>query len=352
MSVKSVDFVRSWRWGQEYFRSVRPRVVQAITQLKETAAHIPDPTLRQQALSSLQEKQFHCEGGGVFGGPSRDPGGYLLQFLVPYQTLCDYLDTVTDRGPSQDPGNLRWLHQALLDAVTPLAPVQDYYRQHPQGEDGGYMASLVQSAQSALQYFPGYEAIARPMRRLVELYIDLQVYKHGPQPTRVQNLTAWYHQEANPQDGLFWWEFAAATGSTLGLFALLGVALNPHPDADAVQRVFNLYFPWIGALHILLDYLIDQEEDLQGGDLNFVTYYASTEQATARIQRIYHRVMQQAQSLPDAAFHRYVARGLLGFYLSDRKVRRHLNKPACQLLATGGSISIGIWLAARVGRAP
>lgn len=352
MSVNSVDFVRSWRWGTEYFRSVRPRVIHAISQLKETAEHIPDPMLRQQALISLRDKQFHCEGGGVFGGPSRDPQGYLLEFLVPYQTLCDYLDTVTDRGPSQDPGNLRWLHQSLLDAVTPSAPVRDYYRDHPQGEDGGYMASLVKSSQTALQFFPGYQAIAAPMRKLVELYIDLQVYKHGPADTRVANLDAWFRREANPHDGLFWWEFSAAAGSTLGLFALLTMAQDAYPDSATVQRIFALYFPWLGALHILLDYLIDQEEDLQGGDLNFVTYYDTPSQATERIQMIYRHVLVQAKGLPDAPFHRYVARGLLGFYLSDRKVRHHLNKPACQLLATGGSISIGIWLAARVGRAP
>ncbi len=352
MSVRNVDFVRSWRWGTEYFRSVRPRVIQAITGLRLKAEGIPDPILRQQALISLRDKQFHCEGGGVFGGPSRDPRGYLLEFLVPYQTLCDYLDTVTDRGPSQDPTNLRWLHQSLFDAVTPHASVRDYYRDHPSGEDGGYIASLVHSSQEALRNFPGYGAIQTPMRRLVALYIDLQVYKHGPAENRLADLTAWFERESNPADGLYWWEFSAAAGSTLGLFALLTLALEGSPDDTQVRQVFALYFPWLGALHILLDYLIDQQEDLEGGDLNFVTYYATPTEAIERIQMIYRHVVQQASTLPDAAFHRYVARGLLGFYLSDRKVRHHLNKPACQLLATGGSISIGIWLAARVGRAP
>lgn len=352
MSEKLLDFVRPWQWGKEYFRVVRPRVIHLITQLHQQAQNIPDPDLRDQALSSLQTKQFHCEGGGVFGGPSRDPHGYLLEFLVPYQSLCDYLDTVTDRGPSQDPDNLRWLHQALIDATTPFAPVRDYYRDHPSDDDGGYMASLVVRSQSALARFPGYSLVQDKIVRLVRLYVDLQVYKHGPVPTRLENLTAWFHHESDPQDGLFWWEFAAASGSTLGIFALLTMALDPHPEVQKIESLFRLYFPWVGALHILLDYLIDQQEDLEGGDLNFITYYPSRAQATHRLQWIYRRIVREANSFEDAAFHRYVARGLLGFYLSDRKVRHDLNRPACQLLATGGSVSIGVWLAAHVGRAP
>ncbi len=352
MSGKLWDFVRPWQWGAEYFRVVRPRVIHLIAQLHQQAQDIPDSDLRDQALSSLKTKQFHCEGGGVYGGPSRDPHGYLLEFLVPYQSLCDYLDTVTDRGPSQDPDNLRWLHQALIDATTPYAPVRDYYRDHPRDDDGGYMASLVLRSQRALARFPGYGIVQDKIMRLVRLYVDLQVYKHGPVSTRLERLTTWFHNQSDPQDGLFWWEFAAASGSTLGIFALLTMALEPTPDRRQVESLYGLYFPWIGALHILLDYLIDQQEDLEGGDLNFVTYYQNREQATHRLQKIYRHIVHQANSFPDAAFHRYVARGLLGFYLSDRKVRHDLNRPACQLLATGGSVSIGVWLAAHVGRAP
>lgn len=348
------DLILSLRWGAEYLKTVRPMVADALSRWRTKAEAIPDAVLRGQALSSLTEKQFHCEGGGVFAGPSRDPGGDLMQFLVPYQTLCDYLDTVTDRGPSQDPENLRWLHQSLLDAVEPGAPVRDYYRSHPQGEDGGYIADLVRQCQTMLRRFPGFSAIAEPVRRSVGLYIDLQVYKHGPVADRVEALTAWYRRHRGPETGLEWWEFAAATGSTLGLFALFAAARDPRPSPRLVDAIDRLYFPWLGALHILLDYFIDQEEDHAGGDLNFVTYYKSPSAAIDRIRFIYRRAVDLAGQLPDSAFHRYVARGLLGFYLADRKVRHQLirSQPACSLLAMGGTVSLGVWLAARTGRAP
>jgi len=40
--------------------------------------------------------------------------------------------------------------------------------------------------------------------------------------------------------------------------------------SDELTQVKNSYFPWVQGLHILLDYLIDQEEDRINGDLNFV----------------------------------------------------------------------------------
>jgi tetraprenyl-beta-curcumene synthase len=343
---------QSWQWGREYFRDVRPDVVQGLAPLYARAKNIPHPQLREQALSSLTTKQFHCEGGGVFSSPSRDPGRRLLAFLLPYQTLCDYLDTVTDRGPSQDSANLRQLHQALIDAVHPAHVPGEYYAYHPYQDDGGYLISLVEDARASLAQFPGYHAVHTAINDLVELYVDLQVYKHGPPLQRVPQLSAWFAQKAPSGSDLSWWEFAAASGSTLGIFALLNLALDPDPTPDQVRAVTNLYFPWVGALHILLDYYVDQEEDQQGGDLNFVTYYPSSRDAVQGMRRIYHRLLDAAQKLPDAAFHQYIARGLLGFYLSDRKVRHHRSALTWRLLTTGGTVSIGIYLAALRGRSP
>ncbi|MCL5972418.1 MAG: tetraprenyl-beta-curcumene synthase family protein [Firmicutes bacterium] len=348
----ATEFFHSWRWGTEYFRTVRPAVIRSLGEIRSWAEQIPHPDLREQALSSLTFKQFHCEGGGVFGGPSRDPNGHVMEFLVPYQTLCDYLDTVTDRGPSQDPEDLRWLHQSLLDAVSPQSPARDYYALHPHQDDGGYITRLIAACHQSLQQFPGFSMISDSLTWLAQLYVDLQVFKHGPINDRVPHLEAWFHRQQGEQWGISWWEFAAAAGSTLGLFALLNLAAAELPSRHAITLVKDLYFPWIGSLHILLDYLIDRQEDLEGGDLNFVSYYPDYSTAVGRLQYIYRKALSEARKLPDAAFHRYISRGLLGFYLSDQKMRHQIDRTTCGLLASGGSISIGVWLAARVGRSP
>lgn len=345
------DYQAMWAWAKEYRTWVRPAVGRALLAQRREAERIPDPGLRQQALSSITEKAFHCEGGGVYAAPSRDPDGRLLAFLIPYQTLCDYLDTVTDRGPSDDPADLRCLHQALADAVNPYAPLGDYYRCHPVGDDAGYLAGLVLSAQRALALFPGYAWVKPRIEALVRRYIHLQVAKHGPPASRVTALVDAHRAEGPAAADLFWWEHAAATGSTLGIFALLNRALSkdPPPDLDAVQR---LYFPWLSALHILLDYFVDQEEDRRHGDLNFVAHYPSAGVAAGRLQAILSEVVTRSQPLGDGAFHRYVAHGLLGFYLSDRKLRHAFWGAPCRLLGSGGAVSVAVYLLALGGRSP
>ncbi len=341
-----------WKWSREYFRFVRPSVVRALAPIRGRALAIPQQELREHAQTSLRTKQFHCEGGGVFAGPSRDRQGLLLPFLIPYQSLCDYLDTITDRGPSQDPSDLRLLHQALIDAVNPGTSPRDYYLLHPHQNDGGYMRFLVEEAQTALTRFPGYEAVKSRLQEFVELYIDLQVYKHGPPQNRVPQLAQWHQTHSSLAQGLTWWEFSAAAGSTLGLFALLNLAASPHSNASQIELVVQLYMPWMGALHILLDYYVDQEEDRVGGDLNFVAYYPTPRQAVRGIRRIYDEITRAAQPLPDGDFHQYIAKGLLGFYLSDPKLRRRHLRSNFQLLAKGGAASMGIFLAALIGRSP
>lgn len=346
------DYRAVWHWSQEYLNTVRPAVQRALKPWWVLARNIPDPVLREQALSSLTSKQFHCEGGAVLAAPSRDPESRVFAFLIPYQILCDYLDTVTDRGPSTDPADLRQLHQALLDALDPERPVTDIYRLHPQVDDGGYTRALIHACHLALERIPSYVAVEEDVHRLALYYIDLQVLKHGPVNDRVHQLDLWYQALDGPRFGLSWWEFGAAAGSTLGLFALLVLALETNPLAAVRDRVLALYFPWMGALHILLDYYIDQTEDQIGGDLNFVSYYQSRKAIADRLSHIYRTTLEYTHALADGPFHRYVAQGLLGFYLADPKVGRHLGGVPIQLLRRGGITSVGVYLAARHGRSP
>ena len=102
------------------------------------------------------------------------------------------------------------------------------------------------------------------------------------------------------------------------------------------------YFPWIQGLHILLDYLIDQEEDRAGGDLNFCFYYPDEATLRQRLLFFFREGEAAVSPLPDAPFHRMIHRGLLGMYLSDRKVDRQadVRRIARALLRSGGAVSL------------
>lgn len=306
------------------YRDVLPGVHRELAGWRRMAEAIPDPELRRQALASMTAKRFHCEGGAVYAAaaPNPDARRGLIRLIVALQTISDYLDNLCDRSTSLNPADFRQLHQAMLDAVMPGGSVGDYYSCRREREDGGYLPALVRACQEEVARLPGYGAVVDEVRRLVALYADLQVHKHVAWSEREARLLAWWENYRSAHPELRWNEFAAATGSTLGMFALFLAATDPQVDGEAARRIVRTYFPWVCALHILLDYLIDQEEDRRGGDLNFVAYYRDAEEAAERLAFFARRAREAVRELPGSRFHRLIVDGLLGLYLSDKKVRR------------------------------
>lgn len=302
------------------YNDVLPGVRDALAYWKQRAKSISDEELRRQALASIATKQFHCQGGAVYAAIQLSQKHILIPLIVAFQTISDYLDNLCDRSTSLDPVDFRQLHQSMLDAVSPDAPRSDYYQFHPEQADDGYLHDLVETCQDCLRQLPSYAVVQPAVEELVGLYVDLQVYKHIKQELRESELLAWWerHQDKAPQ--LHWNEFAAATGSTLGMFMLFAAATKPQLSAQEATAIRHAYFPYVCGLHILLDYFIDQEEDRLGGDLNFCNYYQDQDMLYQRMIMVVEEARKSIQTLPSASFHRMVIEGLIALYLSDPKV--------------------------------
>ena len=166
---------------------------------------------------------------------------------------------------------------------------------------------------------------------LSQLYCDLQVYKHIHKEKREQALQDWWK---NYQDTYYSWNgmsLPQGTRSTLGIFYYSALAANEFYSAEVDHQAFQSYFPYVQALHILLDYLIDQEEDRQGGDLNFCFYYDNEQIKQQRILWIYQQAKQAVEKLPFSSFHRMVVDGLISIYLADPKVKKQRGQKNSQI---------------------
>lgn len=331
-----------WREARvvgRFVGKIVPMVERELGQWRRMAAMAPDPVLSQQALASLTHKRFHAQGGCVYAAASATVAPTLVPLIVALQTISDYLDNLCDRAGCEDERAFRTLHQAMLDAVTPNAELADYYAGYPHQNDGGYLSALVAKCQACIRQLPGYAVAAPAIAELTSLYCDLQVYKHLPWSERESRVQTWLHPKLSRYPGLGVWELAAATGSTLGTFALVLAATDPHLSADRVNQLYKAYFPWIGALHILLDYYIDQGEDKREGDLNFCAYYPNEETCRERLSFFVASSLRQALSLPDSGLHTAVVRGLLAMYLSDDKIRREGMQETARTLIRSGGVS-------------
>lgn len=311
-----------WTLMLKIYRYVLPKVHLYLGEWKQKAEQIPDPELRKQALASIDTKTFHCEGGAIYSILAGRRYEDAIKFIVAYQTISDYLDNLCDRSISLDPTDFRALHESMHDALTPGAPLRDYYRYRETKSDGGYLASLVKTCQEFIDTIPDKEVLLPALHELEGYYGDLQVHKHVKKDQRVPRLQSWFQKYQNDLPEMSWYEFSACSGSTLGIFCITSYAAQYDSMTHLVDRVKNGYFPWVQGLHILMDYFIDQEEDRQGGDLNFCFYYENDE---AMLQRFHHFLEQADKSiagLPDSRFHKMINRGLLGIYLADKKVRK------------------------------
>lgn len=305
-----------------YIRYTLPEVKKSLNRWKREASFCVDPELRQQALNSICGKDFHCQGGAVFAVPYPDREEPLLRLIVAYQTLCDYLDNLCDRADCLNGHAFRELHESLIDALTPGGAKHDYYRTYPYHSDGGYIDKMVAECRSCLQQLPSYNLVQHEIMKLTGLYIDLQVKKHIDWEVREKTLIEWANVGLDEYPQIYWNEFAAAAGSTLAVFALLGLASRDKVSPGEIQTTLNTYFPWICGLHILLDYFIDQEEDRQGGDLNFTFYYPNQGIMINRFKTFIREAHGRASRLSRTGFIKTVIEGLLAMYFSDPKVKK------------------------------
>lgn len=297
-----------------------PRVKKLLRYWEAEARQCKDPELRKQALASLDKKAFHCQGGAVYAVSCDQLKHTTLRLIVAYQTICDYLDNLCDRAGCTDEKAFAQLHRSLIDALTPGSNSSDYYAYYPCQDDGGYLNKLVNECRSCVQQLPAYAEVYSDIIKLAQWYADLQVKKHIELDRREQVLRTWAGQHLTLYPEILWQEFAAASGSTLAIFALFTLAANGITDAKRREQIMQAYFPWICGLHILLDYYIDQQEDRKGGDLNFTFYYDSSSKMMERFQIFIRESCSAASLLPSAVFDRIVVQGLLAMYLSDSKV--------------------------------
>ncbi|MBO0960307.1 tetraprenyl-beta-curcumene synthase family protein [Neobacillus sp. MM2021_6] len=323
------------------YRKILPAVHQELAYWRSRAEKIPNLELRNQALASIEHKTFHCEGGAILALTAGVDYKKAVKFIVAYQTISDYLDNLCDRSTSLDPDDFAALHKSMTDALVLHADQRNYYRLRTDQDDAGYLQDLSETCRSVLREIKHYPLIKDYLLELCQYYCDLQIHKHVAKEQRVPRLEKWFHHYQEELPEMEWYEFSACSGSTLGIFCLISYAMRDDFRASDADNIRKGYFPYIQGLHILLDYFIDQEEDIAGGDLNFCSFYKSEETLFQRLKHFLTEADKHTEFLPHKNFHQLINRGLLGIYLSDGKVRKQKNvrRLARGIIKSGGWIS-------------
>jgi tetraprenyl-beta-curcumene synthase len=341
-----------------YWLTVFPRTAREIRRWQRQAARIPDPALRGLGIDSLRERS-NIEGAAAFAAfAPRAHRAAVVRALVAFQAAYNYADLLSEQPHEDAIANGRRLHEALPDALRatpdPGAPQQDYYALHPQSDDGGYLRELVGTARAALSTLPSSPAVAGSARIAAERIVIFQSFNVGTQQGDHPALAEWAREHTPTGSGLQWWEVAAAAGSSLGVHVLIAAAAEDGLQQEEVTALDRAYFPWIGALHSLLDNLVDRKEDVRTDQPSLVSYYDSPAQASARIRMLAIESVSRARALPRGRRHLLILAAMAGNYLSNPEA----NTPEVGGVAHSVLDAIGVlakptllvfWLRGRLG---
>lgn len=346
-----------------YWLSVYPQVCAELAWQRRRAEAIPDPRLRRTALRVLASKRSNVDGAAAFAAfaPAARRAA-VIRAQVAFQSVYDYLDALTEQ-PHPDPiANSRRLHGALIAAVAPRAAAAEAEarlraepaatvtatasvaaavdaataedaaaaedataedgadgRGAPAEDDGGYLQGTVQRCRAALRELPSYEAVRSSASRLASHIVGYQTYNVGGGAVPRAALADWARAHTPEGSGIHWWEAAASAGSSLGLFALIAMAARPEVTAAQATAVEEAYFPWIGALHSLLDSLIDRAEDEASGQHPLIEHYGRPDQIAAGLRSLARESIRRAAALPDGPSHAAILASMAALYLAERE---------------------------------
>lgn len=318
------------RAARGYWLAVFPRVHREIVRVRAHAACIPDARLRDLALLSLEHKRANIEGAAAFATLTSWPWrAHVVRSLVACQVLCDYLDVLCEQ-PSTDPIATGYeLHEKLYAAFLPvLSGERARWRAHR--ADGRYLGSLVDSIRGGLSFLPARQIVARALARAADRIVTYQALNHGDACGSHEPFERWAKRQNRACEGFHWWETGGAAGSTLGLHVLMGVAADPDLSIADVEAIESAYFPWVGALHSLLDSLVDRGEDMAMGARGLIDCYASANDAAERMHLLLCEALRRTAELPRGRRHMLIVAAMTCFYLGD--LRRSTSTHA-QLIA-------------------
>lgn len=293
-----------------YWLAVHPQIRGELAHWRCCTRLIADPVQRCLALGTLISKQGNLEGAAAFAtfAPAARRG-LVVRASIAFQALYDFADTRAEQPGIPDPDRARRLHSGLLAA---LPRPRENRHDDPHNERDTYMTSLVEACRGALVELPSFQTVYERVEINTRRIVKYQTLIDHPTA-----FAAWATAETPAGSGLRWWETGAACGSSAAIFALIAAAASPGLRLDEAAAIERAYFPWVGALHTLLDSLIDQPEDLAGGQHSLIAHYGSSAAAAARMGRIATEAARLAGALAANQGHRLVLAGMTSQYASS-----------------------------------
>ena len=315
-----------------YWLTVAPRVRRELRRWQRHADAIPDHTLRAHALGKLTDAGSHAQITATLAtlAPLRRRA-HVITAIVAFEVIYDYLDAVSEQ-PVPDPlRNGRQLYLALRFALADDDAQVNFYRHHPQRDDGGYLAALAATCRAAFLTLPAAAAVAPVALRIAACCGEAQTRSHAVAREGSGQLLRWAASQARAS-GLTDSEVAAAfAASVLTVHALIAAAAEARTTRADATGIASAYLP-VCALTTLLDSLVNRDRDRASGSHSYLAYYPDDDIAAERLGALAEHALAGARSLRHASHHAMAVTGTAAYYLSTWEAGSAGTPPAARRL--------------------
>jgi tetraprenyl-beta-curcumene synthase len=328
MSVARERFLSAVLFVQmalQYWLDVYPRVAREMRYWNRRADCIPDPALRELALEAQRTKRGNVEGACAFAVlVPHSQRASTVKMIVAWQAAYDYVDLLAEQPCADRSANARQLHLALVRALKPATPHDDYYAHYRKLSDADYLRNMVDTTRAIFGNLSNIRPVTERAQRAVVRIVEYQRLNQDQQ----RALAQWADSETPVGSSLCWWEVAAAGASSLAVLALLAAAADPQLSVSDIEAIERAYYPWIGALHTLLDSLVDLDEDAKADQVSLLVHYASQQELVARTQMIAQRGLRAALGVRHGRRHALILTAMASMYLTAPEAHSRTAAPA------------------------
>ena len=253
----------------------------------------------------------------------------LVSFVLSLHTIDEALNMYRKKKDIRDEMEIRDLFSCLSAATDLSRNLACGLADADQSHNAAHtvklksQASLMCHAERCrlkLAVLPSYSHVSGKIKKYMQMYTDLQSYRHYPAIISTELLKTWSSNYLRRYQEISCWELCAAADTFLGIAAMYAAASVPDITYEEVHLLDEACFPWFSGYCSMLGSLVDARTSPDTEELNFSSFYKNLKECEERLIFFAENTEAACRKLKDSSLYLLIEKAAAGLYLSDPEV--------------------------------
>ncbi|MBU1118544.1 DUF2600 family protein [Patescibacteria group bacterium] len=272
----------------------------------------------------------------------------VLNFIVCTELIVDVLDSLGDKCNIRKSMDSEKIYSLLYNIagekkitnpfVSNSFSMRNDYKELV--EIGRYLVIVAKISRCELNKITSNEKIKSAIKKSMFDYSYCITVMHEDETKKQELLTEWYDRK-NVRDrySLTKDEWLLANGSSTFPFALVSSLLDKDFGISDVDKLYDIYYPYLGLFHVWQDDLVDVVEDEKNNDFNINDSYIKSndcQDIEKRLKEIVDIIMEKIERYGSTFyFHKFIVLMIAEAYLKKNQELCHNGRsmnPATEVL--------------------